>query len=269
MAFARRERQIPAMKLEGKVLLITGASEGIGAACAEAFGRRGARLALTARREEKLREAGRGAFTVAGDLLRAEDRGRIVAATLERYGRIDVLINNAGCGMYGAAWEAPLERARAMFELNFFAALEMAQLVAPAMRGRRCGTIVNVGSIGGRVTLPWMTLYSASKFALGSLTDGLRMELKRDGVHAMTVCPGYVKTEFQSHALEGGPPEAVRKGRRFAITAEECAEAIARGVERDARTVVTPRVGRALVALARLFPGVAERRMERMIEPAA
>jgi len=209
------------------------------------------------------------AFTVAGDLLRAEDRRRVVEAAVERYGRIDVLINNAGCGMYGAAWEAPMERAREMFELNFFAALEMAQLVAPGMRRRRCGTIVNVGSIGGQVTLPWMTLYSASKFALGSLTDGLRMELKRDGVHAMAVCPGYVKTEFQSHALTGGPPEAVRKGRRFAITAEQCAEAIARGVERGARTVNTPRVGRAMVALARLFPGVVEGRMERMIEPAA
>ncbi len=257
------------MKLEGKVVLITGASEGIGAACAVEFARRGARLALTARREDKLREVSGAGFTVAGDLMRGEDRRRIVEATLQRYGRIDVSIHNAGCGMYGAAWEAPMEQAREMFELNFFAALEMAQLVAPGMRRQRSGTIVNVGSIGGQVTLPWMTLYSASKFALGSLTDGLRMELKRDGVHAMVVCPGYVKTGFQSHALGGEPPEGVRKGRRFAITAQECAAAIARGVERGARTVNTPRVGWALVALARLFPGAVERRMERMIEPAA
>ena len=103
--------------------------------------------------------------------------------------------------------------------------------------------IVNIGSIAGKVTLPWFTLYSATKFALGSLTEGLRMELGRDGIRTMVVCPGYVSTAFQSHALVGRPPDRLLKGKKFAITAEQCAEAVARGVERDARTVVTPAVG--------------------------
>jgi short-subunit dehydrogenase len=111
------------------------------------------------------------------------------------------------------------------------------------------------------VTLPWFSLYSASKFALGSLTDGLRMELKPFGIHAMTVCPGYVKTEFQAHALGTRPPDAIMKGRRFAITPEECAAAIVRGLERNARTVVVPRIGWIFVALSRVFPQTVESKL--------
>jgi short-subunit dehydrogenase len=145
-----------------------------------------------------------------------------------------------------------------MFELNVFAPLAMIQLVAPHMRERRSGMVVNIGSIAGRVTLPWFTLYSASKFALGSLTEGLRMELRRDGIRTMTVCPGYVSTGFQAHALVGRPPDRLLKGKKFAITAEQCAKAVARGVERDARTVVTPAIGWALIAAQRLCPALVE-----------
>lgn len=150
---------------------------------------------------------------------------------------------------------------RRLFDLNLFAPLELTQLVVPHMRGRKQGAIVNISSIAGKVTLPWFSLYSASKFALGSLTDGLRMELKPFGIHAMTVCPGYVKTEFQAHALGTRPPDAIMKGRRFAITPEACAEAIVRGIERDARTVVVPRVGWIFVALNRVFPRTVESKL--------
>ena len=144
---------------------------------------------------------------------------------------------------------------------NIFAPLALTQLVVPYMRERKRGSIVNVSSIAGKVTLPWFTLYSVSKFALGSLTDGLRAELKPYGIHAITVCPGYVKTEFQSHALGTRPPDPVMKGRRFAITPEECAEAIVAGVERDTRTVVVPRIGWLFVALSRMFPATIESRL--------
>jgi hypothetical protein len=109
-----------------------------------------------------------------------------------------------------------------------------------------------------------MTLYSVSKFALGSLTEGMRMELLSSGVRTMIVCPGYVKTGFQKHVIAGQAPEPVIKGRRFAIEPLACAEAIRRGVERDARTVVTPPVGWALVMASRLFPGRIEARLARM-----
>jgi short-subunit dehydrogenase len=247
------------MRIEGKAVLITGASEGIGAACAAAFGRRGARLSLTARAEEKLRAAGGpDAAITAGDLTLPETRAEVVVHTLDRLGAIDILINNAGIGLYGPAWDTSLEEARRLFELNFFAPLAMVQLVAPHMRRRGGGIIVNVSSVGGKVTLPWFTLYSASKYALGSLTDGLRMELKKDGIHTITVCPGYVQTDFQRHALSGGPPPKIAKSKRFAITPEQCAEAIARGVERGARTVMAPRAGWLLVLAERLFPSLVD-----------
>src|SRR5437868_791596 len=229
------------MKIDGKVVLITGASQGIGAACAHEFRSRGARLSLTARSEDKLKMvAGADAVLSAGDITDAAVRNRVVERTIERFGRIDILINNAGVGMYAPAWKAPLDEAHAMFELNFFAPLAMIQLVAAHMRERKSGMIVNIGSIAGKVTLPWFTLYSATKFALGSLTEGLRMELAADGIRTMVVCPGYVSTDFQTHALVGQAPGSLLKGRRFAITPGQCAQAVACGVERDARTVVTP-----------------------------
>jgi short-subunit dehydrogenase len=258
------------MKSRGKVVLITGASEGIGAACAQAFLDRGARVAVTARDEEKLKQvAGPDGFFYAADLLAPGACGQVVEAAVRHYGRIDVLVNSAGVGLYASASEASLAQARAMFDLNFFALLEMVQNVTPVMSGQRSGTIVNISSIAGMMTLPWFTLYSASKHAVCSLTDGLRMELRPYGIHAMCVCPGYVSTSFQSHVLAGRPPVALQHRRPLAITPAECALAIVRGVERNARTVVTPSSGWLAVLASRLFPGVVERRLERMLREAS
>jgi short-subunit dehydrogenase len=250
------------MRIDGKVVLITGASEGIGAACAMAFAKRGARLSLAARSPEKLRAAGGPeALITSGDLTKPETREAAVAATIERFGRIDILVNNAGMGLYDPSWSVPMPDARAMFELNFFVPLALTQLVVPHMRAQSSGVIVNVSSVGGKVTLPWLTLYSASKYALGSLTDGLRMELKKDGIHTIAVCPGYVKTKFQDHALGGDPPPKIARSKQFAITPAQCAEAIARGVERGARTVMAPRSGWLLVLAERLVPSLVDAQM--------
>ena len=254
------------MRIEGKVALITGASRGIGAACAAELAARGARLSLVARSEEGLAAAGgRDALVTAGDITDESLRARAVERTLERFGRIDILVNNAGAGLYLPAWDTPPDPARRLFELNFFAPLAMARLVAPHMRAQGGGAIVNVSSVAAKATLPWLTLYSASKAALCALTDGLRVELAPYGIHAMAVCPGYVRTTFQEHALAGKPPESVRKSRRFTITAEECARAIARGIEREARTVMAPRSAWLLVAAARLFPRQLDARFAAML----
>ena len=248
------------MKIQGKVVLITGASEGIGAACARAFERRGARLSLIARNQEKLAQVG-GPETlrIAGDVTDEATRQSLVDRTLERFGAIDVLVNNAGMGFYAPAWRAPLPEARRMFELNLFAPLAMVQLIVPHMRERQSGTIVNVGSVAGKINLPWFTLYSMSKYALGAFSDGLRGELKSSGIHAMTVCPGYVNTNFQAHALGRRPPGFIQSAKgTLAISPEKCAEAIACGVERNARTVLVPRVLWLLIAAARLAPGLVE-----------
>jgi short-subunit dehydrogenase len=252
------------MRVENKVVLITGASEGIGAACAGVFRERGARLCLTARSAEKLRSAaGPRDLVIPADLLDIGATERIVAETVARFGRLDVLINNAGAGLYTPAHNSPPELARRLFELNFFAPLELIRHAVPHMRRQGGGAIVNISSIAGAVSLPWFTLYSASKSAMIALTDGLRIELRRDSIHCMSVCPGYVRTNFQRNILAGEVPQALGPMRqRWAITAEECAKAIADGLERNSRTVVTPRTGWLLIALARLFPRLVDRRLE-------
>jgi short-subunit dehydrogenase len=223
-----------------------------------------------ARSEDKLNEVGGAeAVITAGDLNDPEVRQRAVDTTIERFGSLDILINNAGIGLYKPTWLAEISDVRAMMELNLMVPIALTQLVVPHMARQRSGVIVNVGSIAGKVTLPWLTLYSASKYALGSLTDGLRMELKGKGIHAITVCPGYVKTSFHDHVLAGQVPDSIRRSRKAAITAHQCAEAIARGVEKEKRTVMAPRVGWVLVALERLFPSLVDwqlRRLYRSVE---
>ena len=253
------------MDIHGKTVLITGASEGIGAACAASFRRRGARLSLVARSEDKLRRiAAEGELITVGDLTDAGVRQTCVERTVERFGSLDILINNAGVGLYVPAHRATTDQVRRLAELNLFVPLELIQLAVPHMERRGGGFIVNVGSIGGKVTLPWMTLYSVTKYALGSLTNGLRIELRAKGIQCMVVCPGYVKTGFQGNVIGGRVPPAVERGRRFGITAGECAEAMARGVEKNKRTVMAPPVGWVLVGLSRLFPAIVDWQMHRM-----
>jgi len=256
---------MPQMRLDGKVALVTGASEGIGASLARLLSQRGALLSLTARSEEKLRSVGgETALIVAGDITNETTRQTIVDRTLQQFGRIDILINNAGVGLYAPAHSAPIEEARRMWELNFFAPLDLTQRVVPHMKQQRGGIIVNVGSIAGKMTLPWFTLYSASKYAIGSLTDGLRMELRAFGIHTMTVCPGYVNTGFQQNVLHGDPPALAGRTRQWAISADQCASDIVRGIENGKRTVVTPASGWLLIALERLFPTLVDRQLERV-----
>jgi short-subunit dehydrogenase len=250
--------------LAGKVIIITGASDGIGARLTSALQKRGARLTLAARNEAKLEAvASAGDLIVPGDLTEDPVRRAVIAKTLERFGKIDVLINNAGRGSYYTATTTPLEEARAVFELNFFAPFSLAQLAAAALRESR-GTLVNVSSIAGQISLPWLPVYSASKFALAALTSAQRSELRRDGVNVMGVFPGYVDTDFQRHAAGPRPPDRVAQGKRFAVSAEECAAAIVEGIAHRKRMVITPRAGWFLVWANRFLPGLIESRMERV-----
>lgn len=254
----------------GKVVVVTGASEGIGAELAALLRKRGANLALAARSGSRLLEiqkrietaAGAETLIAAGDLTEESARVSLIRNTVDRWGRIDVLINNAGHGSYYPVTAAPLDEARALFELNFFAPLALSQLAAPHLRRSR-GSLVNVGSLAGQISLPWLPVYSASKFALASITSTLRMELARDGVHVMGVFPGYVNTAFHAHAA-GQPPDVLVKGKRFAISAEACARAIVQGIERRRKIVVTPRAGWPLIWFNRFFPSVVESRMAAM-----
>jgi len=250
--------------LHGKVVVVTGASQGIGAKLVIALRKRGALLTLVARDETRLRAvAGPDDIVLPCDLTRDEGRAAVIEETTARRGRVDVLINNAGRGSYYSPSTAPLADARNLFDLNFFAPLHLAQLATPWLKQTK-GTIVNVSSIAGQISLPWLPVYSASKFALASITSTQRIELRPHGVNVMAVFPGYVDTEFQAHAEGSAPPDSVVKGRRFAVNATDCAEAIVRGIERRSRIVVTPRIGWALVWFNRMFPNVVESSLEAM-----
>lgn len=258
------------MRIAGATVLITGASEGIGAACAREFRNRGARLALVARNPAKLEAvAQQGELVLPADLTSADERAGLVDRAVAHFGQLDILVNNAGVGLSAQSWQADMLETRRMFELNFFAALDLAQQAVAHMRARKRGTIVNVGSVVGLVPMPWYTLYSASKFAVTALTDGLRMELKGTGVHAMLICPGFVRTGFHAHSIGGPPPHAKRRGRPGEITPEDCARRIADAVESKRRTIVAPRRVCLMIYAHRLFPAVVERVLTHLNREAA
>lgn len=261
------------MQLNDRVALVTGASRGIGLAIANQLRDAGCRLVLTARNSEVLQAVSHpDDLVVAGNLLDAAFRNQLISRVLTVHGRIDLLVNNAGVGHYCTSIDADSVEIRALWEINFFAPLELARLAVPHMLeqpmlpdARERGMVVNVSSIAGMVTLPWFSMYSASKFALCSWTEGLRMEYGARGIRALAVCPGYVRTEFQESVLSGNPPAALAKSKeRFAITPEACACAVLRGIRQNKRTVVTPRSNWALVAAAQWFPGLLEKRLARI-----
>jgi short-subunit dehydrogenase len=239
-----------------KVVLITGASDGIGASCAKLIGQRGAKLSLTALPDEAFKaEESDSRIVVPGDITSAATRAEIVDRTIRRFGRIDVLINNAGVGQYGYPTEVDTEISKRMFDVNVFSALALTQLVVPHMREKKSGTIVNIGSVGGKVSLPWAVMYCATKWALHCVDDSLHRELQGTGIRVMKVCPGIVDTKFRDHVLAGNAPGRVEDIRRV-VTPDQVAAAVIRGVERRKRTVFVPRIGFVFTSLDFFAPRV-------------
>lgn len=191
-------RNLPAP--DGPVL-ITGCSSGIGEATARAFLAAGHTVYATARRPETLTALGAaGARTLALDVTSEESMTKAVAAVEAEHGSVGVLVNNAGYGEYGTVEEVPLDRVRRQFETNVYGATRMAQLVLPGMRRAGRGRIVNVGSMGGRLTFPAGGFYHASKHALEALTDALRFEVAPFGIGVALIEPGLIRTAFGSTA---------------------------------------------------------------------
>jgi NAD(P)-dependent dehydrogenase (short-subunit alcohol dehydrogenase family) len=183
-----------------KVYIITGTSSGFGRALAEAVLERGDQAVLTARKPDTVSDLvekhGGNALAVRLDVTDEADRQTVVQSTLERFGRLDVLVNNAGRGSLGAAEEFSSAQIRAQMEVNFFAAIEMTRAVLPVMRRQQCGHILNISSIGGRVNIGGFALYGASKFALEGFSEALRDEVKPLGIHVTIIEPGAFRTEF-------------------------------------------------------------------------
>ena len=190
-------------ELAGQVIIITGASAGIGEATARRLARGGAKVVITARRPDRLEALARAidpsgarVLAVAGDITSDTDRRKLVEAALAKFGRIDGLVNNAGYGTRGPVEIAPIDVIRKNYETNVFSLIALTQLVLPAMRERGSGCIVNIGSVAGKIARPLSSIYDSTKHALEALTDGLRGELKPFGVRVTLIRPGFILTEF-------------------------------------------------------------------------
>jgi len=187
--------------MAGKVVFITGCSSGIGRALALEFSRAGWLVAATARKPESvsdLKELGMIAESL--DVTQGETIETAVKNILAKTGRIDMLVNNAGFGLMGPALEISLEENQKQMETNFFGPIELIKAVAPVMKSQGSGTIVNMGSISGIAAMPFSGAYCASKAALHSYSDALRMELKPFGIKVVTVQPGAIISEFGRNA---------------------------------------------------------------------
>jgi len=180
-----------------KTVLITGASSGIGKATAIYLAKNGYRVYAAARRIAQMEELKKiGIIPIALDL--SEDDGivRCAERLIQEAGSIDILINNAGSGYYGALEDMPMADAKYQMEINLFAAARLTQLLLPTMRKNKYGKIINISSIGGKVTLPMGSWYHASKFALEGLSDALRKEVKSFGIDVIVIEPGGTKSEM-------------------------------------------------------------------------
>jgi short-subunit dehydrogenase len=241
----------------GRVALVTGASSGIGAATARALAAEGYRVALVARRRDRLdalavqiRRDGGEAASHPADVTDAEAARDAVAHTLAAWGRIDVLVNNAGRGLAATLETTTEAELRELLELNLVSVLTLTRAVLPGMRARRAGHIVNVGSIVGRRGLPLRSAYAASKFGLTGLTESLRQEVRSDGIHVSLVLPIYTETDF--HTVQTRRVEPVRAGP--VQSAETVARAIVRCLRRPRPEVYTFTPAKIMAVLGVLAP---------------
>jgi short-subunit dehydrogenase len=195
------------MDLDGAVIIVTGASSGIGAATARMAAGRGAKVVLAARRADRIDALAAelpDSLAVPTDLRDPAQIAQMVAATLDRFGRVDVLVNNAGQGLHVPVEQIRLDDLRAVTELNFYAPLLAMQAVIPAMRKQGGGAIVNVSSMTSRMVLPGVGGYSATKSALNMLSAVARKELASDGIVVSIVYPAVTATEFHQSLAAGG-----------------------------------------------------------------
>ncbi|MBV9958807.1 MAG: SDR family NAD(P)-dependent oxidoreductase [Acidobacteria bacterium] len=266
-AVVRRWREFD---FKGKTALITGGSRGLGLVLAREAARQGARVAICARDAEELERAradlkarGASVLAVPCDVTQRVQVNELVESVRERFGGIDVLINNAGVIQVGPVEVMTLEDYEEAMRVHFWGPLYTMLAVLPLMRARRGGRIVNISSIGGKISVPHLVPYSASKFALVGLSQGLRAELQKDGIVVTTVCPGLMRT--------GSPRNATFKGQHRAeyawfsisdslpatsMSAERAASQIIEACRRGDAEVVLSIQAQLAVKFHGLFPGL-------------
>lgn len=257
------------------VILISGASSGIGAACARLFASHGYRLSLAARRTERLeilakeiQQVGGEVLTVTADVSNLDEIHRLVEVTLERFGQIDILLNNAGFGRLNWLENLkPLEDIEVQLKVNVLAVVQLTRAVLPHMIERRAGHIINMASIASFIATPTYSVYAASKHAVRGFTDSLRREVGVHGIHVTGIYPGAVRTEFSLHTGARrktgiGTPNAIR------LQADDVAQVVLSAVQRPRRVIIMPWYMRLVIWMNALFPGIIDKMIEsRFVRP--
>ena len=258
--------RLPALRLQNARVIVTGASSGIGRAIALEFARRGALLALASRNEAALHEvagaiqtSGGRAVVVPTDVTADAAIQRMASETIRQLGGIDILVNNAGIGLQGLIGDASAADVEAMFQLNVLAAAAAIRAVVPAMRAQRSGMIVNISSMAGRIIIPRIGYYSASKFALTAIGDALRMEEAHRGIRVMNVFPGTTRSAFGENRL--GTRQRLPHQRLPGVSAERVASRVANAVERNQSSVYISWIPDRLGLAANSVAGWAVRRV--------
>jgi short-subunit dehydrogenase len=264
------------MSLAGKSILITGASAGIGRELALALAHRGARLVLTARQQAALEdvarlcsERGAEAIAIQADVASIDDCRRMVDAAIERFGRLDVLVNNAGISMYAPFVEiTDLDMFDRVMTVNYLGAVYATYFALPHLK-RSSGLVVAISSLQGKTGFPGSTAYSASKHAMQGFFDSLRIELAADGVAVLVVSPGPVATDIHTRRLgaDGQLSEKSQQRTNAAgMAAEECARQIVRAIERRRRELVMTPAGKVGQWLKLIAPAWTDRLVARAVE---
>jgi len=251
-----------------KVVLITGASSGIGQACARHLARRGYQVFGTSRRPQP--EAEEPFEMIPMDVTDEDSVRQGVATVLARAGRLDAVVNNAGFGFGGSVEDTSIDEARELFETNFFGMLRVCRAVLPHMRERRAGTIVNVSSLAGLISQPFVGMYCATKFAVEGVTEALRMEVRPFGIHVVMIEPGDTQTGFtanrrRTQASQAASPYADSMQRVLAVIELDektgCSpEAAARTLERVLRSR-SPRLRYPVANASQRFAAAARKLM--------
>lgn len=257
-------------KIAGLRILITGASQGIGRALAVEAARQGAKVLATARSAGLLDELGMeirhdgGTIeTLKADVTSAEERQRMVEVASQRFGGLDVLINNAGIGATGHFAEVSPDRLRQIMEVNFFGLAETTRVCLPLLRQGVTPAIVNISSIAGRRALPARSEYSASKFAVQGLSEALRGEMVRFDIDVIVINPGLTQTNFSQNMIEQRARMPLDHLRGMSATA--VALATMRALERGQEEVTLTLKGKLIVWFTRFFPRLVDRLVKRKV----
>jgi short-subunit dehydrogenase len=262
------------MKLQGKVAVITGASMGIGEAIAKLFLQEGAKLVLCARDLTRTRAAAQrigasaeNTLCLTCDVGNREQVETLMQSAVRQFGRIDILVNNAGFGLNDSVEQMKVSELRQMFDTNLFGAIECMQAAVPIMRQQGGGDIVNISSVSGHISTPYMGGYAASKHAMQAIGMAARQELLRHKINVVTVCPGYIATDFTKNMIKGSQPQRVGASARRPVGPDVVARDTLKAVLKRKRQAVTPWFYWIFIKLYQNAPGLVENQIRKTLKP--